>query len=251
MSHHVQLLALKMYMKVRKHDLSPVTVALSMEANTNCAILDTMFVNLMFPERNREVQIYCFDGLRNVISGYIIDGFYIVMPVDIRDANLDIFKAEICNENEIVITMPSLPYQIMYDSTVRFASMKAFNLLCARCQEAQEITITDMQKNPWRQLRKLRLIFPQDIVLINLDNALDEVLTLQEEPYSTDITLGGGVGEERITESTMYCNIAWRVGNQDTRRQAQGSANTKSSKRLGGLVKTMKSMKLSSPPPGK
>jgi hypothetical protein len=76
-------------------------------------------MNLTYPERNREVALYCFKGLMDPTSGDIVDGFQIVMPVDHRDFAEDFFKLEIVNDNELSLHMPSLPYQMQFDSVNR------------------------------------------------------------------------------------------------------------------------------------
>jgi hypothetical protein len=105
-------------------------------------------VDLDFPERNREVQVYTFENLRNPRSGDIINGFQIVIPADIRDVASNLYRAEIVDDNEIVIQMPSLPFSMLHDSVKRHALLTALDIGCSRCQEAQDIVVNDLQLTP-------------------------------------------------------------------------------------------------------
>jgi hypothetical protein len=191
---------------------------------------DTIVVNLTYPERNREVQVYCFESLRNPITGDIVDGFQIVINADIRDVAKDLYKAEIVSDNELLITIPSLSHQMVQDCALRHAFLLKLGLLCDRCQEGQEIAMTSMEDNPWRKLRQLRLRFPDHIVLANLHSTLDNVLTVQEEPYYTNSPFGG---------QAVFCSVTWKVASQDTRRKATGSAAKHAARRLEDMFTRM------------
>ena len=199
-------------------------------------MLDLIVVNLTYPERNREVQLYCFNGLANLVRGDIVDGFQIVMPVDIRDFAEDLFKLEIVQDNELLLQMPALPYQMQYDSAQRHAGLSTMNLLNTRCQQAQEICITDINSMPSRKLKKLRLRFPESVCLVNLASVLDADIPAEIEPYSytTDMFSSDGAAIQQ-----WVCSISWQVGNAATRSKAFGSDKKSGALKLSALFRSM------------
>ena len=74
-----------------------------------------------------------------------------MMPVDFRDVARDLYKLEIVQDNELLLHMPSLPYAIQFDSVARHAELNKLGVMCDRCQEAQEICITDIDAAPARR----------------------------------------------------------------------------------------------------
>ena len=122
-------------------------------------------VNLVtFPECNCKVLVYCFENLKNVTTGDIVNGFQIVLPVDVWDAEKELYKSEIVNDNEIILTIPSLPFIMLHDSSRRHDQLIQMGINCERCQEAHDITMNDVFSNPSRCQKKLRLLFPGDIL---------------------------------------------------------------------------------------
>ena len=197
---------------------------------------DLLVVNLTYPERNREVQLYCFNSLSDPVSGDIVDGFQIVMPVDIRDFEEDLFKLEIVQDNELLLHMPALPYQMQYDIVQRHAGLNKLRLLNPRCQQAQEICITDIDSMPSRKLKKLRLRFPENVCLVNLASVLDAVISPEIEPYSYMTNTFSADGTASVQ---WVCSISWQVGNAATRSKAFGSAKKSGASKLSALFRSM------------
>ena len=191
-------------------------------------------MNLTYPERNREVQVYSFEGLRDLVSGEIVDGFQIVMPADIRNLEKDLYKLEIVQDNELLLHMPSLPHQMQYDSVRRHSELNRMNLMCIRCQEAQEVCVKDIDSAPSRKLKTLRLRFPENVSLANLVSSLDFVLPIVIEPYNYETTMFGGAAQRN-----WVCNVSWKVASVETRRKAQGSAVKSTSVFLSELFGSM------------
>ena len=177
---------------------------------------DLIVMNLTYPERNREVQLYCFEGLEDKKAGTVIDGFQIVMPVDIRDYDAKLFKLEIVEDYELLLHMPALPHQMQYELAARHAHLREMDLSCPKCEQAQQICITDIEANPSRKIKRLRLRFPEDTVsLVNLTSALDKVITCNIEPYcyKTDLY------EDPQAAVQWVSNISWKVGNMLTSKK--------------------------------
>jgi hypothetical protein len=190
-------------------------------------------VNLTYPERNREVQLYCFEGLADK-EGTIVDGFQVVMPIDIRDFDFKLFKLEIVEDYELLLHMPSLPHQMQYELTKRHAKLIEMNLDCPKCAQAQEICVTGIKDNPSRKIKKLRLRFPEDSVcLVNLSSGLDKVITPTIEPYSYETDLYG----DPEAAVQWVSSISWKIGNSlTTRKTFEGSAK-KAESQLSSLFK--------------
>ena len=198
--------------------------------------LDLIVVNLTYPERNREVQVYCFESLRDVVTGEIVDGFEIVMPADIRDFELNLYKLEIVQDNELLLRMPSLPHQMQYDSARRHSELNRMKLMCNRCQEAQEICVTDIDSAPSRKQKTLRLRFPEHVSLVNLVSIAKE-LPIVIQPYNYETTMFGNASNRN-----WVCNVSWKVASFKTRRKAQGSAVKSTTAFLSELFGTAVSM---------
>ena len=96
-----------------------------------------------------------------------------MMPVDFCDVARDLYKLEIVQDNELLLHMPSLPYAIQFDSVARHAELNKLGVMCDRCQEAQEICITDIDAAPARRHKVLRLRFPEHIILGNMASSID------------------------------------------------------------------------------
>lgn len=179
-------------------------------------------VNLTYPERNREVQVFCFTNHRNAATGDIVSGFQIMMPVDYRDIAKDLYKLEIVQDNELLLHMPSLPFSIQFDSVARHAELNRLDVMCDRCQEAQEICITDIDAAPARRHKTLRLRFPEHIILGNMASSIDSELPMEIQPYKFPYAAAGTAGAAPLL--VVSCNVSWRVASIDTHRKAQGSA---------------------------
>lgn len=153
-----------------------------------------------------------------------------MLPVDIRDAEKELYKAEIVSENELILTIPSLPFIMLYDSTRRHEQLMKMGINCERCQEAQEITLSNVLTNSSRSQKKLRLLFPEDIVLANMTSAVDSVLENREEPY-----LVAGPWDKQY----MMCNMTWRVARVESHRKTRGSGVKTTSAKLHEMFSRM------------
>ena len=149
---------------------------------TICCYQETVFVNLEVPERNDEFLIYAFENRKNIETGEIVSGYQIVYPnVDTRDENY--FHVEIVDKHQVLITMPSLPAVMRHDSVERYAILEALQINCMRCQEMQEITLNDINAEPMRQIRRVRLMFPISMQLIHMDSPVSLELMNETEPF--------------------------------------------------------------------
>ena len=204
-----------------------------MDANEEVNIV--INVNLNFPERNREVQVYTFENLRNPRSGDIINGFQIVIPADVRDVASNLYRAEIVGENEILLQMPSLPFSMLHDSVKRHALLTALDIGCPRCQEAQDIVVNDVQLTPARAIRKILLQFPENVVLANLSSSVNPVLANEEQPYIFEARFGA----TSTPIKSVGCNMTWKVASIDRHRQVAGSASKDSAAKLTEMFSRM------------
>ena len=202
---------------------------------------DVILVNLMFPERNREVQIYSFENLLNPLSGNIINGFHIVLPADVRDVGLNLYSAKIVDDNEIVIYMPSLPFSVSHDSAQRHLQLAALDIGCPRCKEAQDIVVQDIKLSPSRAIRKLRLQFPDNIVLANMSSAVSPVLTGEEQPFL--YTAQFGVNKIQ----SVGCNMTWKVASVERHRKVAGAASRDPATKLSEMFSCMSTTNFANP----
>ena len=190
-------------------------------------------INLTYPERNRKVQVYTFENYCNLLTGDIINGFQIVLPVDIRDVEKDLYKLEIVADNELLLQIPSLPFQVQFDSAQRHNTLRGLDLLCERCEESQLICVADIESAPSRKLKTLRLRFPEHVNLGNIVSSLDTVLSMQIEPYFATTVFHGRSLQQ------LLCNVSWKVANIETRRKIQGSAAKSTTSKLSDLFERM------------
>jgi len=185
-----------------------------------CCGADIIDVNLTYPERNREVLVFKFKGLADD-SGNIVDGFQVTMPIDHRDFAEDFYKLEIVNDNELSLHMPSLPYQMQFDSVHRFAEFTKLQVGCKERQKAQEICIMDVNGAPSRRLKKLLLRFPEDVVLVNLSSPIDKVIPADILPYSFKTDTFGAM----MTQ--WACTVSWKIGDSNSKVKAFGKTPQK------------------------
>ena len=186
---------------------------------------DIIDVNLTYPERNREVYVFTFKGLTDSATGDIIDGFQVTMPIDHRDFEEDNYKLEILTDTELSLTMPSLPYQMQHDSVRRFLVLSELGLSCSKCQQAQEICVTDVDGAPSRKLKKLILRFPDDVCLVNLSSAIDKVISADILPYSYETATFSPDGAAMTQQ--WACTVSWKIGNSTSRVKAFGATPQK------------------------
>ena len=164
--------------------------------------------------------MYTFENLRNSLSGDIINGFQIVIPADVRDVANNLYRAEIVDDNEILIQMPSLPFSMLHDSVQRHVLLTALDIGCPRCQEAQDIVVNDLQLTPARAIRKLLLRFPDHINLASMSSSVNPVLANEEQPYIFTAQFGPTSAPMQL----IGCNMTWKVASIDRHRKVAGSA---------------------------
>ena len=171
---------------------------------------DVIYVNLDWPEDNREVMIFYFENHTNTVTGEVVNGYQIVLERDLRDIYSQTFKAELINPHEIVITMPSMSTLMTKDNDSRFAALKHLNINCDKCQQAQMMAAAAVANCEERQVKRLRLVFPDQIFLMNMDSAVDKVLKNRMEPFTTNFGHHGSI---------VLCNMTWRVARLDSFRK--------------------------------
>ena len=91
----------------RRGDSDDVEDTMEEQQDVDTPVID---IDLVHPKRNREVIVYCLNGVEH--EDCVYNCFNILLPVDPRNAMKDLCKAELVNEREILITMPALPWSL-------------------------------------------------------------------------------------------------------------------------------------------
>ena len=134
----------------------------------------------------------------------------------------------------MLLQMAALPCQMQYDLESRHDQLKAMELSCAKCEQAQQICVTSINDNQSRKLKKLRLRFPEETVcLVNLKSGLDKVIAAEIEPYSYNTELYG----DPQAAIQWVSSISWKIGKIFTNKKAFGGSEKKKVDKLSGLFK--------------
>jgi hypothetical protein len=79
----------------------------------------TIEVNTNRPEANGEALVFSLKDIPGVKSGTMYYGSYIMVPLDIRfvldDVTLEHYKARVFGDNQILVSVPSHQYSVLYN----------------------------------------------------------------------------------------------------------------------------------------
>jgi hypothetical protein len=175
-------------------------------------------MDLYFPERNREVVLETVINFEH--DKDVFDGFVIFMSVDVRDAMVDNnITAHLISPTEILLTMPSLAFDLYHDSVGRNERLREFlGMECVQLQLAQNITINEIRMTHTRQTKRLLLRFPNTVRLSNVWDPSTFVLSGEMQTEYTSYKVG------TIDVPLLLCRMKWQIGNMETHRRAKVSA---------------------------
>jgi hypothetical protein len=89
---------------------------------------------------------------------------FTMLPTDLQDIGLNLYRAEIVDDNKIMINMPSLPFSVSHNRAQHHLQLAALDIGCPRRKEAQDIVVQDIKLSPSCAIRRVRLWFPDHIV---------------------------------------------------------------------------------------
>ena len=149
--------------------------------------------DLEHPERNRELSVQPFWNVEQ--KGILHNGILIEATCDPRDFMAGKFKARLdpSSGSNIVIDFPSVRHSKLKEANLFNATKAAWNINCARTEEAENVVRNKILADPKRQKKQFLLRFPEDMVLSN-------------KHYSPDSQEGGEIEMEII-----YIQTSWTV----------------------------------------
>jgi hypothetical protein len=123
--------------------------------------------DLEHPERNRELFVQPFWNVEQ--KGVLHNGILIEATCDPRDFMAGKFKARLdpSSSNAILIELPSMRHSKLNESDKFDATKAAFQINCARTQEAENVARNKIMGDPDRQKKHFLLRFPDDMILSN------------------------------------------------------------------------------------
>ena len=130
--------------------------------------IQVIMADLEHPERNRELSVQPFWNVEQ--KGILHNGILIEATCDPRDFMAGKFKARLdpsSGSNEIVIDFLSVRHSKLKEANLFNATKAAWNINCARTEEAENVVRNKILADPKRQKKQLLLRFPEDMVLSN------------------------------------------------------------------------------------
>jgi hypothetical protein len=164
-------------------------------------------VDVDHPSNNREVVIYFVPQVEH--GNNLYDCFDIYVQTDVRDFMAERLNAMLHTQNEILITMPALPYAFCQATNARNDRLKKIEAHNGDTQRAQDITINNMERSGpdgFGFTKQLLLRFPSHIVLSNvLQGDEHKIIAPQLEMDQEEFRLNGAKG------AAASCFVKWRI----------------------------------------
>lgn len=183
-------------------------------------LTETIDVNVLQPESNREVQVFEFTDVNK--DGILHNGFELVLYGDLRDVYNDKYHAFLYNRNEILVQMPSINHSFLYESDKLMAKMREANVYCARTQESHDVARNKILKNDNRQKKRLLLSFPSDF---ELSNTIYSPQSTDGEIESEFVPFGSAFDINGKKYTTTVARISWKVSIVETdKREVKASS---------------------------
>jgi hypothetical protein len=198
---------------------------------------ETIVVDILRPERNREVQVFGFENVN--ADGVLHDGFEIVVYGDFRDVNDDKYHAFLCNPNEILFEMPSMNHAFLYEHVKLTDWMKEAKVFHPRTQESYDITRNAILKNKDRQTKRLKLRFPSEVQLSNSSyspKSTDGEIECEFVPVRSEFVLNGR------NYITTGARVSWKesVVETDKREVAASKETNRAAAKLSEKLASMR-----------
>lgn len=164
-------------------------------------------VNIDRPEKNREVQVFNFMGVKT--DGKFHNGYAIEMNVDVRDVKKGLYRAYLLPDNHhVFIKAPGLCASYRDDHKILADKEKLRSRFCEKLQDARDVSRHAIQDSEERTSKNIVLSFPGYMTLSNLiysPGATDGLIKMKSEPYENTVILG-----EKEYE-TMHCRVVWKL----------------------------------------
>jgi hypothetical protein len=166
---------------------------------------ETVDVNVLHPERNREVQVFEFTDVNR--DGVLHNGFEIVVYGDLRDVNNNTYHAFLHGRSEILVEMPSMNHAFLHEFDFLTQRMKDAGSHCGRTQEAHDVARNKILQDGSRLTKRLLLRFPTDIQLSMKPYSPEESNEIEIEivPFKSDFELAGKFW------ATTVARVSWKV----------------------------------------
>jgi hypothetical protein len=192
---------------------------------------------MSYPERNVPFKIYEFRDVEK--NGILHNGVFIVYESDGRDIFNDrYFKAKVIGPNIIQVTVPSMGYSLLYESSIYEAYMKQWDMHCERISQAMEIARNNIIADEDRKVQTFILRFPEHFEFSNIifnemgggrDGEIDGDFAIVPSVYKIN-------GEQVHTSSAiMFWKIALaeRMARIVKRKDGTANAMTEKMKKRG------------------
>ena len=171
----------------------------------------------MRPERNREVDVLIVNDVLH--GGDLYNCFDISLQMDVRDAMVTgRCRAVLVSEHEVLVTYPALQYPMFIDSVMRNKRLVHLKTLCAQLQQAQDIWVNEMKRDPQRNEKRLLLRFPHDVVLGN-------VFVPNSYELKMSIPIDNSVYAPIPNARLISAQLQWRIADINTHREATIATN--------------------------
>ena len=172
-----------------------------------CLLLDEVYVNIEYPERNREVAVFFFMGAKH--DGKLHNGFSIQMDVDPRDANEGRYQAYLVTQDSVFIMAPGQNSSFRDDFSAIIAMEGTEG--CPRIQETMAVTRNAILKDGKRLNKHILLKFPGYVELSNTvysPQSTGGKIKANINPYSIKVDL---LKDKDIMFPLLKSRIAWNV----------------------------------------
>jgi hypothetical protein len=171
-------------------------------------LTDDIDVDTVHPWSNREVMVSLFADLKYDDS--LCNGYEIKLLGDPRDAYAGRFKASYFNEQSILIEMPAVSADFLYDADNYADGAHNAEVYCERSQDNDNVLRNNLQDNADLNRKFLLLQFPQGVYLSS-----DKFCVRTSGLPVLDNT-GYLVEEKFVIESRTYYTTKmvnrWRIG---------------------------------------
>lgn len=174
-------------------------------------------------------------------EGVLHDGFQIMLEGDMRDYIADKYVAWVISDNEILLKIPSVGLSYINDFDLFFDEQKRWKTFCPRLQEGHNVARNAISDDEDRQVKKLLLRFPDDIVLADRfyfeDGSPDGELHVDVVQYDSTHIWNG------ITFPNTKYIVYWKVAiKEDSDRVVKKSISVPKTKAETLLEERLRSM---------
>lgn len=167
---------------------------------------DTIKVDVVRPERNREVEVYKIDRVSK--NGKLHNLYEIVIYGGCADVSANRYKAFLY-DNLVFVQMPASNHIFLEDVNMFNQATHASENHCSRTKEAHDHARDKINNDKKRKTKLLVLKFPDDENLTNSifspKNPGDGVTQLILIPFKTDEVYGAK------TYTNISCRVSWKI----------------------------------------